>query len=111
MRTASDLTKILESVNPSNTYANWDEEVVKREPIIEPVHADNETEEDGHFSDTFISDIGKVCNLISPIANVTDAWHHVKSSRRNHGGWKYVLALYDHFGGKTTWITFRILHK
>ena len=69
----SDMMTISEADNPSNAYATHDEEIVKRVPTTKPVHAANATEEDEHFSDTFIRDRGKVCDLIYPLLPITDA--------------------------------------
>ena len=68
-------------------------------PIIETGCASNTTEEDGPFDDTFIGDIGKIWDLISPLLHVTDAWPHGKSARKNCGGHKAMLLFCGHFGG------------
>ena len=40
----NDLMPITEAYDPSNTYATYDEEMVKIVPIVDPGHAANETE-------------------------------------------------------------------
>ena len=98
-RPTSDLMPIVEAENPINTYATYDNKLVKRVPIIEPGHAANATEEDGPFSDTFIGDRGKVWDLIYAFLHVMDALQHMKGTRRNCDGRKAMLTVYDHFLG------------
>ena len=90
---------IAEAYNPSNTYTNYNEEMVKIVPITEPGNAANATEEYGPFSDTFIKDRGNVWDIIPPLLHVTDACTHVNSNMRNHDGWKAIIEFYDHFLG------------
>ena len=90
---------IIEAENPSNTYANYDEEMVKIVPIIEPGNAANATESDWNFVNTFIRDREKILDIIYPYLHVTDTWPHVKSARKNRDGRKSMLAFYDHYLG------------
>ena len=84
--------------DPSTEYSTYDEEMVKRAPIIVAGNA-NCTESDGPFDDTFVGDRGKVWDLICPLLITTEAWPHVKSARKNRDGRKAMLAFYDHFLG------------
>ena len=102
-RPTSDMIPIVESEDPINAYATYDEEMVKMVLIIEPRYSTNATEEDRTFSDTFIGDKGEVWDIIP---YVMDAWRHANISRNNREGRKDMLSLYGHFGGQTTWITY-----
>ena len=107
----SDPMPIVESSDTSNTYATYDEEMVKIVLMIEAGHAANAREEYGCFSDTFIRYRRKFWDIISPLLHVTNAWPHVKSARNNRNGQKATLAFYDHFLGQTTWFTYRIRQR
>ena len=85
--------------------------MVKMVMIIEPGNAANAREDDGRFDDTFIVDRGKLCDIISSLLHVRNAWPHVKSARNNRNGQKATLAFYDHFLGQTTWFTYRIRQR
>ena len=91
---------IAEAQNPSTTYTDYDEERIKRVPIIDPRHAAKATEEDGPFFGTFIENTGNLWDIIYSLLNVRDAWPHVKNARNNHNGWKAMPAFYGRFWGK-----------
>ena len=85
--------------DPSTEYSTYDEEMVKRAPIIVAGNT-NGTEQDGPFDDTSVGDRGKVWDLICPLLITTEAWPHVKSARKIRDGRKAMLAFYDHFLGR-----------
>ena len=86
--------------DPSTEYSTYDEEMVKRAPIIVAGNT-NGTESDGPFDDTFVGDWGKVWDLICPFLITTEAWPHVKSARNNHDGMKATHAFYTLTGMST----------
>ena len=57
------------------------------------------TEEDVPFDDSFVADIRKVRDLISPLIIKTEACPHTKHARKRRDGRKEMLAFYDHFMG------------
>ena len=85
--------------------------MVKMVMIIEPGNAANAREDDGRFDDTFIVDRGKLCDIISSLLHVRNAWPHVKSARNNCNGRKATLAFYDNFGGTNNVVFNRIRQR
>ena len=87
------------SINdPVSSYKTHDEEMVKREPIILPGNLQG-TEEDGPFEDYFITDRGKVWDLISPIIIKKEAWPHIKCARTSCDSRISIFAFHDCFLG------------
>ena len=107
-RSASETTPISEEKDTSNTYINYDEEMVKLAPIIESGHATNAIEEDGPFIDTVIGDRGKVWDLIDLLLQYMEVWPPMKSTRRNWMFGRIFLPSMTIFWDQIMWITFRI---
>ena len=89
-----DQVLTVEADDPSNNYDNYNEEMVKRYPIIETGLDTGATEEDDPFVDTLTLDRVKVRDLI-------EAWPHLKSAMKNHDGRKVTHDFYTLTGVST----------
>ena len=86
--------------DPVTAYETHDEEMVKRAPIVVAGNPQG-IEEDSPFDDSFISDRGKLWDLISALIIKREAWPHIKQARTIRDGRKAMLAFHDHFLGPT----------
>ena len=80
---------------------NHNEEMVKRSLIIAAGNSIG-TEKDGPFNESFVSDRGKLWDLISTPIIKKEASPYIKCYRTSHYGIKTMLEYHDHFLGPNT---------
>ena len=84
--------------NPVTAYTTHNEDMVKRALIIVEGNKLG-AEEDTPFKNSFLTDRGKVWDLIYPLIIRTEVWPHIKLARTSHDGRKAMLEFHDPFLG------------